>query len=585
MSKRRAANRWLADRAAARHVAEPAGWSGPQLTSLGTLGVVAALLAVIFLLGSIGITWGQPSGQLWHTDSIAGLKTVYEMPNLFGQWKNKYPRVHFLINAAAYKPFLDYWSRRPVTVADASGRAVRTILDVRRISTLIIVSRVISVLMAAGAVLAVFLAGRLLFGDWLAGFLAGLALAVCQIFVFYSHLGNVDVPATFWFAWAVYWAVKSAYEGRWHHFVLLGLFCALAACTKDPLAGFVVGLALAVWLAMAARARAEGTPFKAAVITVFSRKVLVAVLVAGFWFALLNDLLTTPSAYSARMGHWVGGPGVTKFNIDFAGQWPLLKETYRQFYYSLGWPLLFAAAASAAYCLIRFPSKAGFAAVPLVVFYLVIVVNIRMTNHRYFLPALPGVALVVGAAFADWLRWRKVPFVLRLAPVAFVYGLSGLYCLGVDLEMARDSRYDAERWLVENVDRRTHIAAICPPCYAPRLELMGFSCSYRCSWDKPSDQKVLLEKPAWPAYIIMSQKWYTDVKFFDQGFRKAIFDGSLGYHELARFRHKYLWPRRTIFGLAGRPQPLYDVISPEVIVLQRHSGTGQPGGRPAKVQQ
>jgi hypothetical protein len=67
----------------------------------------------------------------------------------------------------------------------------------------------------------------------------------------------------------------------------------------------------------------------------------------------------------------------------------------------------------------------------------------------------------------------------------------------------------------------------------------------------------------------MSQKWYTDEKFFDQEFRRAIFDGSLGYKEVARFENKYLWPKRTLFGFAGWPIPIYDAVSPRVVIFER----------------
>ena len=88
-------------------------------------GVTIALLIVVGLslaLNFTGINYGQPGGHSWHPDSIAGSKTIYHMPNLFKQWKHKYPRVHFMINAAFYKPFLNHWQKNPVTVQVDGGR-------------------------------------------------------------------------------------------------------------------------------------------------------------------------------------------------------------------------------------------------------------------------------------------------------------------------------------------------------------------------------------------------------------------------------------------------------------------------------
>jgi len=195
-------------------------------------------------------------------------------------------------------------------------------------------------------------------------------------------------------------------------------------------------------------------------------------------------------------------------------------------------------------------------------------VRIHFSYPRFFLASLPAFSLFTGKAFADWLGLRKVPAVVRAAPVIFVYGASVLYCIGIDLEMVTDSRYAAERWFAKNVDRRTHVAAISPVTYAPRLFLEGFPISFRCRWDRDTTEEVLREKPAYPEYIIMTEKWYTGSRF-DRDFRKAIFDGSLGYEQVAAFENKYLWPKKTIFGFAGWPIARYNLVSPKIMVLRK----------------
>ena len=274
-------------------------WKNSTTTAL--LIVVASSL----VLNLTAINWGQPGGNPWHPDSIAGAKILYQWPNLFGQWKHKYPRVHFLVSAAFYKPLLSYWREHPVTVPANAGQQVKTeVLTQERISTLVVVSGLISAIMGAAAVVAVFLTARLLFNDDVAALFSGLALAFSMLFVFYSHLGNLDIPCTFWFAWSLYWAVKAAYIGKWRQYLLLGLFCALTVCTKDAAAGYIVGLAVAMALAIIGTARETGKSFKTALTSIFPMKTLVAVLVAGFCFALLNDLLTTPQVFFERMNFW-----------------------------------------------------------------------------------------------------------------------------------------------------------------------------------------------------------------------------------------------------------------------------------------
>ena len=81
-------------------------------------------------------------------------------------------------------------------------------------------------------------------------------------------------------------------------------------------------------------------------------------------------------------------------------------------------------------------------------------------------------------------------------------------------------------------------------------------------------KEVLYQRPI-PQYIIMSEKWYTDKRMFDQNFRKAIFDGSLGYEQVATFENIYLWPKKTIFSIASRPRKKSQLISPKIIVLEK----------------
>lgn len=534
-----------------------------------------AILALSVILNCIELDWGLP-GRPWHSDSIAGTKSLQLSQQLFRPWTFKYPRLHFLVNAAVYKPFLDNWKHDPITVQTPSGPQYQ-LLNIERLSTLILASRIVTVIMAAGAVLAVFLTARILFRDNLAGLLAAAALACSQLFVFYSHLGNLDIPATFWFAWTLYFATAAVYIGKTRHYLLLGVFAALAVCTKDPVAGFVIGLAPAVWLALAARRKTAGANFKNAALAIFNRNTLFAVLAAAFCFALLNDLFTSPSAFSERMGHWLGGPGVAKFNVGFRGQWPMLKRTFDNFQYSLGWPLLWTVAAAAVYTTVRYRHKAAFSLLPLAVFYIIVVMKVQMTIPRYFLPVFPGLALLAGKALADLLTWRKIPLILRLLPVTFVYAASVLYCIGIDLEMATDSRYRAEKWCIQNVTSSSHIAALCPATYAPRLHLYDLNYSYRFTTKTPTDRRVLARTPANPPYVIMSQKWYTDTKFFDQDFRRAVFDGSLGYERVAHFENQYLYPKQTIFGFAGGTTRLYEAVSPKVTIFRLADRTPVPG--------
>ncbi len=531
-------------------------------------GVKIALLGIVLcsiVLNITGINWGQPSGHPWHSDSIAGLRTVQHMPNLFGQWKNKYPRVPFLVNAVFYKPLLNNWEKNPVTISTEDGRYVRNVLNIERVSKLIIISRVISAIMGVGSVVAVFMAARLLFRDNIAAVFSGLALAFTMLFVFYSHLGNVDSCSVFCFAWSLYWTVKAVYVGKWRHFALSGLFCALAVCSKDPMGGFVAGLGLAMWIAGAGVVREQGGNFRKALFSVVNAKVLVAILVAAICFAILNGLFAGPEELKNRMQMWKGVPA--RENAPDNPQLLVLQRSLSNLYLGLGWPFLSFSFGSLIYCAIRHRWKFAFGIFPLLFFYLIVLMNIRFVTPRFLLGGYPCLALLIGKGCSDLLRWQKLPVIVRVAPVASVYALSLLYCIGLDLELVQESRYKAERWLASRVDSKDTVVALCLPAYAPRMQKLGSRYSFCRA--RPKDDKLLRRIATYADYLILTEKEFSMRRAFDPNFLNELLSGSKDYDEATRFSNKYLYPKRTIFGLAGWPLERLTLISPEVIILKK----------------
>jgi len=530
-------------------------------TTIALLIVVGMSLA----LNLTGINWGQPSGYSWNPDSVAGARTVQQLQNIYKPWTEKYPRFHFLILNQFYKPYINNWKKNPVETTDRQGHQVSTPFNTARYSKLVLVSRTISALMGVGAVMAVFLTARLLFGDWLCAIFSGLGLALTMHFVFYSHLGNFDVPCTFWFAWSLYWAVKAVYIGKWRHFVLLGLFCALTVCTKDPAAGFVIGLGMAVWLAMTGLARQRGQSFKKSITSIFNLKILVTVLIAAFVFALLNDLLTTPQAFFKRMDFWFK-VGVSGYNTGIT--LPMVfHRTGGVLYYSFGWPLLILIIASSVYCVVKSKWKSAFGLLPTVIFFVVVILRTRLSIPRYFIPGYVCFMLLLGKGCCDLLRFKKLPLAARILPIAFVYVLSALYCIGIDLEMIDDTRYRAEKWLKAQVTPNDMVVALSQQAYAPRVQMLG--CKYAFINERPKNDAMLRKIDPFANYLVLTEKEFTMPVAFDQEFLKELLAGSKGYKEVARFSHQYLYPKKTVFGFAGWPMVLTKTISPEIIILKK----------------
>jgi hypothetical protein len=145
--------------------------------------------------------------------------------------------------------------------------------------------------------------------------------------------------------------------------------------------------------------------------------------------------------------------------------------------------------------------------------------------------------------------------------------------------MLLDSRYDAEAWFLRNVEPGATVAALCPSTIAPRLHLRGYV--YDRRWGQPTGQEVLGRAPAGPDYLVLSEKFTEDPRWFDPVFKRDLLNGSLGYRPVAEFQNKFLFPRRSVLGLAGWPVPKLSQISPHIVVLRKvgSQSAGGPGAR------
>ena len=77
---------------------------------------ISAVLGISLFLNVLGFGWGKDGYVPWATDSIEGVTVVRDLPNLFGTWTNKYPRLQFVIDGLCYKPFISSWETNKVSV-------------------------------------------------------------------------------------------------------------------------------------------------------------------------------------------------------------------------------------------------------------------------------------------------------------------------------------------------------------------------------------------------------------------------------------------------------------------------------------
>lgn len=548
------------------------------------------LIAITLSLYLTGVRWGLPNDAPWNTDSIAGIKTVRMIPSLFRSWCmrdekgnpyqdregkpviERYPRAQFLITGTLYKPFLESWKKNPVQVKHPrTGQTVNTDLNRERISHLILVSRIVTLLMAVGAVLGVFATVRLLTRDSLAGFLAALVLAFSPVYTYLAHLGNLDVPVTFWFIWSAFWTVKALQTGSYRYFILLGLFAGIVVTTKDPSAGHLGGLALFVIVAMAvAQFRKERLVLK--MFTVFANGRLWLTLACFlFVFALMNSVWDF-EAFQARMVHWLS---VKKDYVSSMGsQWRLFTNAVFCIRECCGLWMFGLIGLSLLYCIWRYPLMALWAVAPFIIFHLAVTMGAAQVQPRYHLPSLACLAIVVGLAGRDLLKLKALPIALRCLPLVVIIGLEAIFAVAVSAEMTAESRIRAENWIRENLDKQKDtITFISPPSYMPRSLHEGYRVKYTHNVKMTTADSIRHQ----PQYLALSAKWFRDPLHFDQEFRKKLLKEKMDYRKIIEFGPRFLPPgARGLFKIATCQTRPRDILSPKIIIMEQVASGSAP---------
>ena len=529
-------------------------------------GVVLVLL-VSFIINCIGINWAVSGSVSWQPDSIEGSVCAFEMKKMFKQWTHKYPRGHYIINGIFYYPLIKHWEKHPSKVLDAKGQPAQASLTIDRLAVLAKISRWISACMSVLAVLAIIYIAYYLFSDYYAAILSGLALALSYLYVFFSHTGNTDLPALFWFLWASLFGIRAIQKSRWVDFLLLGFCASWLACTKEGNATYLVGLGLSLWAMHASLAKQRGTvSWTKAVLSFWNWKIIAAAVVFFAVFLLLNGFLGGADEFSARVASW---KKVTdSFEQGYQGAWSLLSRACEQLYYGIGWPFLLLAVIGIGYFIaLKKFIPLFFAVLPLLFYYLITIMNIHFTGPRFLLSGYPGICLLAGKTASDWLRNHKLHSALRYIPIAALYGLSLLYCIGLDMELCSDTRQRAEQWIHQHVSRETVFAASIQRNYAPRLHLQGYR--QVCDWVSVSIPEAYRNRnEAYPNYLIISDHWLLKPNTPDNEFRKRLFQGQEHYSLAASFKTRYVYPARTFLAVAGWGRK-NDWISPPIYIYEK----------------
>ena len=532
----------------------------------------AALIAVLILsavLNTRALDWGQTGEASWAPDSIDGKITAIFLPYLSKKWTHKYPRGHYLVSFIFYKPKMEQWEKDPVAVKLRSGEIARTSIDQKRLYELATISRRITVFMSLGILVAVFLTARKLCDDDVAGVLSCLCLALSCHFLYYSKSACVDIPAFFWFAWAGCFGLYAIKSNKLILYLLAGFCASWSVCTKEGVATFHIGLAVALAILLVHTNMKEGQPFRKAMLSLLNWKILAAVTLAVLVFVTLEGMWSGLDEWHYRSQFWenvVQG----EFKSQGLRTAKLLKITYNSLSAGWGGPFIILLPLSLVYWIVRYRWQLCLTVLPFLSFFFLTVLIIGQNLPRFMMCGYAGIAIIMGKALADWYRFKRIPLAVRHILPLFVLLPSFICCVCFNLEMKNDSRIRTEQWMRTSAKSQAIVGLSWKKIYSPRVWLDGFRAIPK--WDSKGVETRQGKVQIWPDYIIGSNQWpctsQTDGAFF-----KKMFKGETAYKKQANFQRLYFDRNTYIWKYCLRFFKIHPNISPRMMIYKKENGS------------
>ena len=495
----------------------------------------ASLLTVLALalgLNAWRLDYGLPNIYSWAQDEIIPAEVLEGTAQRFSNgWSSRYPPLHYGLMALAYAPVLSV--SEPPRVAH----------DSRTYARLFLTGRLLTLAMSLATLALVALCGREL-GSPGAGVFAALALALSPTFVYYGKFANLDVPYLFWFAGALLFFLRALRSGSTGDGVLLAIFAALSIGTKDQAYGlFVLAAPLAArrlktgGASLSWPALAFSVTFAAAHNLVFDW--------SGFWAHV--TLISGDASRDYRM-----------FEKSLAGQSAMLLLSGRLVGFVLGVPATLLAMAGIAIAARKREWRLLATLVPLASTQLFFSALVLYGYDRFVLPHALVLALFAGRALV------ACPALPRLALATALLGFGLPRAVAVDLMLARDVRYDAERWLAAYAGPPARIAVLGPLEYLPRF--------HGLDWKQRTELVRSIEgmRPEWVVVNADFARRAEDARARE--LYAALDSGGLGYDKAYAERTPFEWPFTLDAEVRRDPLALptnLDKINPEIRVYAR----------------
>ena len=515
-------------------------------------------LSLIFSTWSIW--WGLPAMPAsWAPDEFSPLRIHHGLAQRFSNgWFELYPPFHVYLLALVVSPIELFAPHGLGEMADPASYTLAFYL-----------MRLVSVGMAAALVLVVFELGRELF-DVRSGLFAALSAALMVPLVYYAKLANVEIPYLFWFALSLLFYIRILASHRMKDYIAFALAAAFAMGTKDQAYGFYLAMPFTIAASDAILRRGRGMP-AALWRSAFNRRTFAVLGTGAAALALVHNLVFNWNGAAERLRIMTGQTtqSLQEFPNTVAGHVGMLALGVRHVQFALGWPLFAASLAGLAIIGLRWRQHPRAMALlpPIATYWVFLILPIMYHYDRYLLPVAVILSLFAGAALARLTQPGGRFAALRqgIAIAVVVHTIAS--ATSVNVLLAGDARYAAERWLHQNLAPGSRVMAVGYPMYLPRFANLDVVTCLR---------PTLAMLPEAPDYIVLTSV-FEEWRFADDPealrFFKALKAGRTPYQLAFSYRAR---PALNLVDIKGVRTNL-DKINPRIRIYRRESQRGARG--------
>ena len=429
-----------------------------------------AVILIALITFSIGIHWGLPLAvspetvEPWGVDTIAPLQPLNEAYYKFSRQGNEwiwYPLFHYIVLDVVYTPYIafQYLSGSFENPSPDFPYGLKDPGSFCRDLTLI--ARMTSILMALVIIIAIFKITEGLFTRR-AAFWAALIATIAAPLTFYSKSSNLDVPYLCWTFLAIWQYVKIIRTQKLRYYVLFSIFIALAVATKDQAYGFFVLIPFVILIELV-RFRSGGKiSIKEIIKAMISKPVVLSVILTIFVYMLANNLIF------GGLGGFINR--LTRYNELITAKRAQSENIYTvqsqlATFFGTGQMMLqtlgFGSLILCFLGIFHNIYKKNWLALSILLFaisyYLFLISQVLNVHVRYVL----GFTLIL-VPFAGYLidiYLKKTGMIKKFTIYIAIFSIICQVILTINLmiTLIGDSRYQAERWIEENIPIGTKI--------------------------------------------------------------------------------------------------------------------------------